>query len=170
MIIFDASTLILLAKISLLENFLLNFLYEVFIPKKVKDEVLRGKSEEVPLLVKLIEVKKIQVIKIREGQQIKKLMTDFSIGSGEAEAIVLALQKKGSLVGTDDKNAIRACKILGIPFTTTIAILLRTFEKKLLDKKTALLKLQKLEMIARYHRTIIEDAESQIRGNDSNVY
>jgi predicted nucleic acid-binding protein len=170
MLILDASTLILLAKIGLLETFVVNFSGELFIPNKVNDEVRCGKSEEIPFVVTLIEEKKIQVVKVREGRQIKKLMMDFTIDSGEAEAIVLALQKKGSLVGTDDKNAIRACKILKINFTTAIAVLIRTFEKKLIDKEDALVKLQKLETIARYRRAIIEDAHRQITGSNSNVY
>jgi predicted nucleic acid-binding protein len=170
MLILDASTLILLAKIGLLETFVVNFSGELFIPNKVNDEVRCGKSEEIPFVVTLIEEKKIQVVKVREGRQIKKLMMDFTIDSGEAEAIVLALQKKGSLVGTDDRNAIRACKILKLNFTTAIAVLIRTFEKKLIDKEEALVKLQKLETIARYRRAIIEDAYRQITGSNSNVY
>jgi predicted nucleic acid-binding protein len=95
---------------------------------------------------------------------------DFNIDSGEAEAIVLALKKKGSLIGTDDRSAIRACKILKINFTTAVAILIRIFEKNLIDKKETLIKLQKLERVARYHRAIIEDAQEQIAGGDSNVH
>lgn len=167
MVIFDASTLILLAKISLLELFVMNFAGEVLIPEKVRDEVYFGKSEETPLLRKLIEIKKIRVAKTADDRQAKKLILDFNIDSGEAEAILLALKKKGSLVGTDDRNAIRACKILNIHFTTAIAILIRVFEKQLIDKNEALRKLQKLDTVARYHRTIIEDAQEQIKGGDS---
>ena len=170
MLILDASTLILLAKISILEIFVLNFPGEVFIPRKVNDEIRRGKSEEIPFLVKLIEEKNIQVVRVGESRQIKKLMMDFNIDSGEAEAIVLALQKKNSLVGTDDRNAIRTCKILKINFTTAIAVLIRTCEKNLIDKKEALLKLQRLETVARYHRVIIEDAKRQITGGDADVH
>jgi predicted nucleic acid-binding protein len=93
-------------------------------------------------------------------------MDDFNIDSGEAEAIALALQKKVSMIGTDDRNAIRACRILKIDFTTAVAVLIRTFEKKLIDKDEALVKLQKLDSVARYSRAIVEDAQKQIAGGD----
>jgi predicted nucleic acid-binding protein len=162
MFVFDASTLILLAKITLLETFVTNFPGEVFIPKKVKDEILQGKSEEILFVIKLIETGKIKIVKIRESRQTRKLMTDFNIASGEAEAILLALKETGSLIGTDDRNAIRACKILKIRFTTAVAVLIRIFEKNLIDKEDALIKLQKLKAAARYRQAIIEDAQKQI--------
>ncbi len=40
------------------------------------------------------------------------------------EAIVLALSKQG-LLGIDDRKGINACKLLRIPFTTAMAILVR---------------------------------------------
>lgn len=51
-----------------------------------------------------------------------------------------------------------------IEFTTVIAILIRAFEKKLVDKEEALIKLQKLGAVARYKQAIIEDAKKQIEG------
>ena len=91
-------------------------------------------------------------------------MDDFNIDTGEAEAIILALQEKVSIIATDDRNAIRACKILKIEFTTAIAVLIRAFEKKLIDKDEALIKLRKLELVARYSRAIVEDARKRIEG------
>lgn len=40
-----------------------------------------------------------------------KLMEDFNIDEGEAEALILAIQEKAIMVATDDRNAIRACKL-----------------------------------------------------------
>jgi len=78
----------------------------------------------------------------------------------------LLSRKKASLVVTDDRNAIRACKVLRIEFTTAIAILIRSFEKNLIPKDEALIKLKKLESIARYSRTIMDDARRQIEGGN----
>ena len=91
-------------------------------------------------------------------------MDDFHINGGEAEAVSLALQEKALIVATDDRNAIRACKMLKIDFTTAIAILIRTVEKKLIDRDEAIIKLQKLEVIARYSRAIMKDARERIEG------
>jgi len=166
MIAFDASTLILLAKINILELFIANFPGAVLIPQRVREEACIEKAEETPLLLELIRGKKIKVVKVKKSKFAKKLMDDFNIHAGEAEAIALALQKKVSIIGTDDRNAIRACRILKIDFTSAVAILIRTFEKKLIDRDEALVKLQKLESLARYSRAIIEDAQKQITGGD----
>jgi len=164
MIVLDASAVILLAKIDLLEIFVSNFSGRVLIPEKVREEVCIEEMGEAPLIVKLIKDKKIQVLKVKNGKPTKKLMDDFNIDTGEAEAIILALQEKVSIIATDDRNAIRACKILKIEFTTAIAVLIRAFEKNLIDKDEALIKLRKLELVARYSRAIVEDARKRIEG------
>jgi len=163
-IIFDASTLILLAKIEILETFALNFPEGVVIPLGAKEEACRKEAEETPLIENLLNRNTIRVLKVKDSKIVKKLMNDFHINGGEAEAVSLALQEKAPIVATDDRNAIRACKMLKIDFTTAIAILIRTFEKNLIDKEEAIIKLQKLEVIARYSRAIMEDARERIEG------
>jgi len=165
MVIFDSSTIILLSKIDMLEMFISHYPGKVFIPEKVKAEVCREGREETPLIVKLIEDKKIRVSKVMNSALTRKLMDDFTIDAGEAEVLILALQEKALLIATDDKNTIRACKMLKIDFTTAIAILIRAFEKKFVDKEDALMKLQRLVAVARYKQTIIEDAKKQIEGS-----
>lgn len=137
--------------------------------ERVKDEVSIKETEENPLIVKLIKDKKMQVLKVKNGKLIKKLMDDFNIEIGGVGTIVLALEEKTSIVATDDRNAIRACKILKIDFTTAIAILIRIFEKNLIDKEEALIKLRKLDSVARYRREIVENARSRIEGGDGYV-
>jgi predicted nucleic acid-binding protein len=166
MIILDASTIILLAKIGILETFVSNFPGQVLIPEKVRGEVCIKEMEETPLIERLIKERKIYVAKIRKTMVMRQLMDDFSIDVGEAGALTLAVNKKDAMIATDDRNAIRASKLLKIGFTTAIAILVRTFEKDLIDKEEALIKLQKLESIARYSRAIIEDAKKNTEGSD----
>jgi len=62
MIIFDASTLILLAKTGLLELFISTFQGRVAIPKKVKSEVCVQGEEERPLVENLIKQGKIEIL------------------------------------------------------------------------------------------------------------
>ena len=64
MIVLDASTIILLGKINLLETFVLTFSGRVLISKKVRDEIRIKETEENPLIVKLIGDKKIRVSKV----------------------------------------------------------------------------------------------------------
>lgn len=164
MIVFDSSTLILLAKIDMLELFISNFHGRVLIPEKVKVEVCAKNSEGASLIVKLIEEKKIYVLKAKNSGQIKKLMEDFNIDIGEAEALTLAIQEGVGIVASDDKNTIKACKILKMDFVTAVAFLVRAVEKKLIERDEALIKLQKLQSIGRYSKEIIENATKQIKG------
>lgn len=164
MVIFDASTLILLSRTEALELFISNFQGEILIPDSVKIEALKRDKEGAPLIENLVKNKKIQVEKIKDRSQVEKLMMDFNIGVGEAEAILLALKKKDGVIATDDRNAIRACKMLHLEFITAIAFLIRAFEKGLIEREEALIKIQRLQNIGRYSKVIIENAIKLIKG------
>jgi predicted nucleic acid-binding protein len=167
MIVFDACTIILLAKVSILEIFLADCPEQALVPEKVRNEICAEGMEETPLIQRLIREKKIRVSRVREPKMKEKLMADFHIDEGEAEAVLLALRKTGAVVGTDDRNAIRACKLLRVEFTTALAILVTAHEKKLITRDDALMKLQKLQAVSRYKRSIMEDARKRILGGDS---
>jgi hypothetical protein len=164
MIIFDASTLILLIKIDLLELFISDYKESLVIPKKVKTEVCVKGREETPHLKNLIQEGQIEVLTAKNPRQKRKLMVDFNIDEGEAEALLLALQKGAELIATDDRNAIRASKLLKIDFVTAIGFLIRAAEKKLFKRDEALFKLEKLQVFGRYSLPIIENAKRKIKG------
>ena len=90
------------------------------------------------------------------------MQADFNLGRGEAEAIALAMKEKAQLLGIDDKNGINASKLLGIPFTTAVGILVRSREKGLLDRADALAKLAALAQYGRYKHAIVEDARRKM--------
>ncbi len=163
MIVFDSSTMILLAKTNLLDLFISNFHGKVLIPEKVMAEVSKEHREELPVIEKLIKDKKIDVVKIRNVTQTRKLMEDFTIDQGEAEAITLARKEGVNVIATDDRNAIRACKMLKIHFVTAIAILVRAFEKNLIDRESAFIKVHKLQAVGRYSKAILKDATKQLK-------
>jgi len=164
MIVFDASTLILLAKIDILDLFVSHSKARVLIPGKVRSEVAEGERDETPFIIRLIEEGKISVVKIKNAALAKKFVDDFNIDAGEAEALALAIETKAELVATDDRNAIRACKVLKLDFITAVAVLVRAVEKGLIDKDAGRVKLQRLQAVGRYSKTIIEDAARQIQG------
>ena len=162
MIVFDASTLILLARTEILEKFL-DAALNVCIPKEVKKECCEQKrSEDALLIQRLIKDNKITVRRVRQKRLCEKVRTDFNLGTGESEALALALVQKASLVGTDDKRAINACKVLKIPFATALGILIRMVEKGLLEKEEGELKLAALAKYGRYKRGMVEDAKSRL--------
>ena len=104
---------------------------------------------------------RLEVLAIKERRICRKIAADFSLGGGEVEAIVLAMARK-SLLGIDDRKGINAYKLLGIPFTTAMAILVRMREKKILTKKQAFATLNRLERYGRYKSEIVQDAWARL--------
>jgi predicted nucleic acid-binding protein len=163
MIVFDASTLILIAKAELLDSFLTGIGLEAAIPVEVEKECCGvKKSLDALLIQKALDESRLKVIAVKNRKLVAKLQGDFSLGRGEAEAIVLALAEKAEVLGIDDKNGINACKLLGIAFTTAIGILIRSCEKGLLTGSAALAKLGTLARHGRYKESILEDARRRL--------
>lgn len=163
MIVFDASTLILLAKAELLDPFLAGVKLAVAIPGEVEKESCGSKKAlDAVIIQKAVDESRIEVITVKNRRLVAKLQADFSLGQGEAEAIALALSEKVQLLAIDDKNGINACKLLGIAFTTAVGILIRSREKGLLEGPDALAKLELLAKYGRYKNSIIEDARRKL--------
>ena len=163
MIVFDASTLILIAKAELLDLFLARISVPVAIPSEVEKECCGSKKAlDAIIIQQALDESRIEVFTVRNRRLVAKLQADFSLGKGEAEAIALALNEKVQLVGIDDKNGIDACRVLGIAFTTAVGILIRSRDKGLLDGPDAIAKLALLAKYGRYKHSIIEDARLKL--------
>ena len=155
MIVFDASTLILLAKAGLLERFLEASGLKALIPREVAREACEEKqSFDALLIARLIGSKKIAVESLRDRKFFEKIRVEMALGTGEAEAIALAVARGADLVATDDRTAINACKLVGLPFTTALAMLVRMHENGWLDRNEALLKLETLGTAGRYKKSL----------------
>jgi len=164
MIIFNASTLILLTRMDVLDLFLSSFEGTVIIPEKVRSEVAKSDKEDAESINRHIGDKKIGVVKVKNVALVKRFMDDFSIDAGAAEALTLAGEKKAGIVTTDDRNAIRACKLLKLEFVTAVSFLIRAVEKGVLSKDEGIVKLKQLQSIGRYSKQILDDAAQQIQG------
>jgi predicted nucleic acid-binding protein len=163
MFVFDASTLILITKAELLGPFLAGVKVEVAIPVEVARESCGAKKTLDALMIqKALDESKIKVIRVTNKKLLSKLQNDFSLGRGEAEAIALALKERAELLGIDDKCGINACKLLGIPFTTALSILVRGFENGSLDRNAALAKFVLLSAYGRYSKLILSDARIRL--------
>lgn len=163
MFVFDSSTLILIAKIELLEIFLDEVAMDVAIPEAVERECCGGKMTLDALMIrKVLDQSRIKVISAKNKAIAAKLRKDFNLGIGEAEAIALAMQGRALLLGTDDKSGINACKLLGISFTTAVDILVRSREKILIGRSEALVRLAALAKHGRYKNSIIEDVRRRL--------
>ena len=160
-VVFDASTLILLAKIEILPIWLTRV--RAVITAQVKAEAT-GKSElpDARIIAGLLAHQKIQVHSV-DSKQTKRLEKDFRLDSGEASSVLLA-KELHAVLGTDDSVAIKACKILEIPFVTAIHLLIQAHEERLIGRQETLVKLEKLQRCGRYDSRILEDAVKLIQG------
>lgn len=164
MIVFDSSTLILLAKAELLDDFLGDYKGKLLIPREVEIESCTKKNSFDALLIrKRIQEKRIGVVKISNVELCRQLIKDFRLCRGEAEALVLAIEKKAKLVATDDKNAIRACRLLKVPFTSAVAILVRMADKGAVDIRKAKAVLDALIKYGRYSDKVIKEVKKRLR-------
>ena len=126
------------------------------IPSEVAREVGEEKQSADALAVRrLIGGKRIVVEPLKERVLFDELRRELGLGTGEAEAIALAVAKGAQLVATDDKKAIDACKLVRIPFTTALAVLVRMYEKGIVGQQEAVLKLSVLEREGRYKKSMI---------------
>ncbi len=169
MLVFDSSTLILLAKADLIDEFLSDYKRKILIPDQVeKESCTSKKSFDAQLIKKRIEEKRIKVVKITNTRLRTRLMQDFRISSGEAEALVLAIEKNADIVATDDRNAIKACKLLKLKFTSAIAILVYLSENGKIDREKAESSLNALIKYGRYNEDIIRKAKRSLKAEQEN--
>ncbi len=163
MLILDSSTLILIAKIELLPPILDNIGTEVMIPKAVEQECCDGiKTLDALVIRKALDEGRIKVRNVRNGKLTARLVADFNMGRGEAETLALAVEGKARIVGIDDKIGIDACKLLGLPFTTAIGLLVRSRQKGILGLDDARARLSHLSRHGRYRKSILDDALRQL--------
>ncbi len=161
--IFDASTLILIAKTEILDRFPGDVGLDVAIPLEVEEECCSiKKSLDALMIRKALDESRIRVVAVKDRKLVTKVGEGFGLGRGEAEAIVLAVAAKARILDIDDKNEINACKLLGVAFATAIGIVVRMCKKRLLTKREALAKLDGLARHGRYKKSILEDARRQL--------
>jgi predicted nucleic acid-binding protein len=158
-VISDASMLILVSKLDILDTMLETF-GTIIIPEGVRKEVVdqgkEGKKIDALLVEKRIGDGKIIVKKISKESEKNKLMNDFNIHSGEAEAVLLYLAEKADLLGTDDYQTLKMCKILNIHYFTTPLFLLQGLTNRKIEKAFALRKIERLSKLGWYKDEIIE--------------
>jgi predicted nucleic acid-binding protein len=165
-LIFDSSTLILLAKSELLDTFLDDFQGTPLLPRAVEEESTGDLNRPDGVLIQhRIQEGRFAIEEVRQPKVLMRLIEDFRLGAGEAEALVIALEKgEEALVATDDRNAIRACKVLRIGFVTSLGILVRAVEKGLLTQEEGMRSLERLASYGRFREDILEEVSRQIGG------
>lgn len=131
----DTGPIIHLSEINLINSF--DIFSELIIPKEVEKEL---KSNKIPIF------KRIKILKISPDfkDKIKILTNQENLDLGEAFAIVLAMQEKVNYFLTDDLDARNIAIKYNLQVHGTIGIILRAFREKIIDKKTAIKKVNEL--------------------------
>jgi len=162
-IVFDSSTLILLAKIEILN--IISEDIQIIVPEMVRSECTGKDLFDAKLISSLIKNGKIKVVRVTKKESAEKLCRDFKIHIGEAEALALAL-KRNIPIAVDDLPSIKACKILNHKFTTAIHFLINVSENGKINEDMAFVKLEKLSLYGRYSKRILEDAAKRLKGGE----
>lgn len=152
--VFDASTLILLAKIDLLRA--IGKRTKVVIPHAVEHEGTRSaRLFDAQYIRQMIDEQLIHIVADPAHGAMQRLRHDFHLGTGEVACLALAISHRW-VMATDDGQAIKACKVLGVPFTTALGLLVRSVEEQLITREGALAKLEQLKSFGWYAPTLIE--------------
>ena len=164
-VICDSSLLILISKLELLD-LLIEAFKTIIIPQSVYIESVesgkKSKKMDAFLIEKRILDGEIIVENVEDITNKENFLKDFNIYEGESEAIILYLEKKAELLGTDDYRTLKVCKILKIRYFTTPLFIARCFANKKLSKKLSLLKFQKLLEFGWYKEDIILEFKKKI--------
>ena len=104
--------------------------------------------------------------KLRGHEAFEQLRREFRLGVGEAQAIALAQASNARLIAIEDRNGSNACKILKLPFTGALGILLRMREKELISGEEVLRKLEILRKYGRYRARDCRRREAKAGGNE----
>jgi predicted nucleic acid-binding protein len=158
-VVFDASTLILLAKATLLGASL--DLVAGHAPPTVLQEVRAGQGEDTQIIEAMIAGKRLE--QTERILSAARLARDFALGAGEAEALATATAR-GWLLATDDRKAIVSARAMTVPCLTAIHFLeaLRAAGKIGPDEASA--KLERLARSGRYAKKILDDARERLEG------
>ncbi len=162
MLVSNTSTLVLLAKVGCLEDFI-EISPTIAIPIQVKQEALFDKdSYYARLIQKLIKEKKIKVIPAND-KQVAKIILQFRLDEGEAATFAMFDSKKHKAILTDDGELVKLCKLEKVPFVCAMAVVIKLHENKKLSKEEALEKLKNLHLIGRYSEKLYEHFKSEVK-------
>jgi predicted nucleic acid-binding protein len=162
----DASTLILLQKIGLLEK--LGKHPDFTITEHVYQEAIkRGKEKgfaDAYALEKHMDSSLIRKKQPKSTEQVTTLMKQFGTAKGETETLALCMELQNSTAAVDDRKAMAICNAYNIPFVTSLTLAITAHKSGVITKKTAEEMILQLGNYGRYKNELIHEALKTIRG------
>jgi len=163
MIAVGSCSAILLSKASIFERFLSE--YDVCMSESVFEEVMEGKKKllsDALLIERLHKEGKVRVSKA-DDRMTKVIAKGFNMGDGEASTLALALEHKGLIVATDNRQGRKAAEIHDVPMVGSVEILVRLFEKGKIDREKAVGAMRILKEQGWFEQYLIEEAMGRLR-------
>ena len=155
-IVADSSSIILLAKCSLLKIFCEFF--DVLVPTVVSSEVASKELAKIyPDAASIAElISKKAIIVNNPGRD--RPAWPISLHKGEEDALRLAFKMDRPLIASDDGKAIKAARFLNVPFIVSPKIVVELFKYQKISFQKARKAIEKLDKIGRYSPEIIAEA------------
>lgn len=161
MLVSNSSTIILIAKITLLSKFL-DEVKKVAITNIIYKEIIKKDSFENLAIKKEIEKGRIKVEEIEE-KFYSTILKQFKIDEGEASAFALCINRKYKGILTDDKELIKLCKVEGVPFISAMSTVVKLFKKRVIGKEEAFEKIEALQGYGRYSNDFYNYFKSMVK-------
>lgn len=137
----DSTCIICLSKMNRLE-LLKKVFGSVLIPQAVQQEVSLAEKEGFQNIQNALEKGWLQVVDARK-------VIDYGLGWGENAAISLARERKDALI-LDDAYALKVAHAMGVETLRTTSIIFMALQKKIVDKKEAIVFLNELIEVGYY--------------------
>ena len=155
LVVADASSLILLAKSSLLRVYgeRVTLLAPRQVLREAAAEKLWHRYPDASEIARCAEEGIVREEIVRSRRQLP-----LSLGEGEAAAIRLFLAREADLLLSDDGRALRTCRLLGVPFTTTPRVIVDLESNGAITLGRARRALEKVALEGRYSRDVIAAA------------
>jgi len=128
--VFNSSPWIFVSKLGLLKQ-ALELFDRVLLPSSVKEEISARKDEAYEALQEAQGVEQVEIVTTSNVRFVAGLRK--RLGKGEAEAIVISLEKNADLVVLDDHTARLEARRLGLQVKGTLGIIRRMMELGIAD-------------------------------------
>ena len=164
--IFDACTVILLAKASVLEAAART--YSITLPRSVYKEVMAGKEKKLPdslLTERLIQIKLLSIADGNYQELRENLKKDFGMGNGEAESITLAMKGGFDAVATDNKQGRKAALVNALDLVGSPEIIMALFKLKKITSEKTIHALKLLKKEGWFNELLIERLLEEVEKN-----
>lgn len=138
----------------------------VYVPPRVRDEVLAGKEKDYPdaaVVEQAIEDGAIEAVDLGDDArddlaELEKL----SVRGGEAHAIALCWQEGIDRLATDDDNVRDKQEILGIRCLGTPALLVGLYRRGAIAREKAMRAVEVLERVGWFSQAVLDTARMEV--------